>query len=600
MFLTVRIPTCRRWRWLGCGLCGWLALAAAVHGQGTLRRYYIRSANYEAGAYQSLYGKVFAASVDANQRTGIVAELDYPLARLSALAAVLEPEQMQRLLGDDQIQVQVDVPLFPVSGPAGPNWPLNQWTVAEDTDPCLRVAPMVYLVDTGVATNHDDFAYAPNEPILTFLPGMTFGYDYTTLPPVPIPPETDPHDHGTRVAGCLGGRTSGLLGPLGGRANVKSILIYDIDPGFPLAAYASQAIQGILAAVGDHQARRAQPYMKNHASVLVFPHTTTAASGRLADLDQTVEVAWREGLHVVLAAGNEGAAAVEVSPAGAAWGYVDGGGPTRFFFGVKPPAATWFRAADEFLTVGGYRDAGGGTLALSTLTNGNFPTAEAVDVFAPGEAIPCPSAAGPGVFVTGAGTSLAAGFGAAMVAWSAYERPWARPSQVRGEVRAAANHAFGFPKAETPALPESLTYRQWIDHFFPEGGFSLATRDPLADPDGDGVANFVEYHCGQDPRFADAGLRPEILLSPAASGSSVTVRMPTGCHLGSPGLVTWELQTSNDLVTWESLATSTPVPADPPVIEGDGVRLTATAAAPPAPPGSSWFRVRFFATGPLL
>jgi hypothetical protein len=27
---------------------------------------------------------------------------------------------------------------------------------------------------------------------------------------VPIPPNTDPHDHGTRVAGCLGGRTSGL------------------------------------------------------------------------------------------------------------------------------------------------------------------------------------------------------------------------------------------------------------------------------------------------------------------------------------------------------------------------------------------------------
>ena len=588
-------PRCLRWLAIG------LAAGPAAHAQqGRPGRYYIRSRETTAAAYQSLYDRVTAASADNDERTGIVAQLYYPRAGLSAVSAMLQPEQRQALEGDPTLSVSPDIPLRPASTAAGPDWPLNQWMVPEGVVSCVPAEPVVYLVDTGVSVGHDDFDYAPGAATLEFLPGFSFGFDYTTLPPVPVPPDTDPHDHGTRVAGCLGGRTSGLLGPLGGRAKLRSIVIYDVDPGFPLVTYASQAIQGILAAIGDHQARRAQPYLKNHASVLVFPHTTTAAAGRLADLDQTVEVAWREGLHVLLAAGNEGAPAVEVSPAGAAWGYVDGGGPTRFFFGSKPPGAAWFRAEDEFLTVGGFRETGGGALALSVLTNVNITGADAIDVFAPGEAVPCPSSTGPGVFATGAGTSLATGFAAAMVSWAAYERPWARPAQLRSAVRAAASTGFGFPKAETPDLPAELTYRQWIDHFYPDPAFTPAARDPLGDPDADGTPNFVEYHCGQDPRFDDRSIQPAIALNPSASGSTITVTMPTACHLGSPGQVTWELQTSGDLATWQTLATSTPAPLDPPVIEGDGLRWSATAAGPSSPPGSAWFRIRFFTTTPLL
>jgi hypothetical protein len=576
-----------------------LALAAGAQAQQPLvGRYFIRSDDYTAAGYQALRQRVTVASIDVDERTGVVADLYYPGYRLSAVAAVLTPEQVQRLNQDPTMRVRSDTPLRPVATPAGSGWPLNQWMVPEGVAACAQTAPVVYLVDTGVAAGHTDFDYAPGAVTLSFLPGVSFGYDYTTLPAVLIPPTTDPHDHGTRVAGCLGGRTSGLLGPLGGRAQLQSILIYDVDPGFPLATYASQAIQGILAAVTDHQARKAQPYLKNHASVLVFPHTTVAADGRIADLDQTIEVAWQEGLHVVLAAGNEGVPAVEVSPAGAAWGYVDGGGPTRFFFGAKPPGAVWFRAAEEFLVAGGFKESGSG-LALSALSNVNAPGADAVDVFAPGEAIPCPSAAGPGVFVTGAGTSLSAGFTAAMVAWSAFERPWVRTSQGRGAVRAAATTAFGFPKAETPGLPASLSYRQWMDHFYPEPAFPPGDRDPLADPDGDGVANFIEYHCGQDPRFGDAAIRPEISLSPSPSGSTIGVSMPTACHLGSPGLVTWELQTSTDLVNWEPASIAAPAPADPVVEQGDGILWRTTAAGPSAPPGTAWFRIRFFATASL-
>lgn len=587
------------------GRWGWCALilgfsVPAIAQQGTPARYFIRSNEVSSTAYGAMYARVLVASADNDERTGIVAQLYWPKYGMSAVSAVMYPEQMQPLLGDPSLRVRPDVALRPASVTAGPDWPLNQWTVPDEVDACVPTPPVVYLLDTGVKVDHDDFDYTPAEPTLTFLPGLSFGFDYSTLPPVPIPPDTDPHDHGTRVAGCLGGRTSGLLGPLGGRAQVKSIVIYDDDPGFPLASFASQAIQGILSAVSDHEARRAQPYLKNHASVLVFPHSTTAAAGRLADLDQTVELAWLSGMQVILAAGNEGAPAVEVSPAGAAWGFVDGGNPTRFFFGAKPPTAVWFRAADEFLTIGGYRDAGAGVLALSTATNLNIAGAEAIDVFAPGEAVPCPSATGVASFATGTGTSLATGFSAALATWSAYERPWALPSQIRSAVRAAATSAFGFPKSETPALPSELTYRQWIDHFYPEATATPASRDPEADPEGDGVPNFVEYHCGQDPRFADAEIQPTIALHPSVSGSTLVISMPIACHLGSPGQVQWELQTSSSLVTWTPLATSPPTPVDPAVTQGDGRRWSATAAGPSAPPGAAWFRIRFFAPAPLL
>lgn len=586
------LPLCTGW--------GWLLLAVGAQAQGTVRRYYFRSANAGLSSYQDLTRKVEAAAADTDDRTGLVAGVYAIELPWCGVAAVMQFEQVQQLLNDPLVAVQLDVPLGPVSGPAGAAWPLNQWQVVDDPAPCVPTPPVVYLLDTGVAVDHNDFDYPPGEEVLSFLPGMSFGFDRTTLLPVLIPPNTDPHDHGTRVAGCLGGRASGLLGPLGGRAKVMSILIYDLVPAQPPVTFASQAIEGILAAVGDHQARKAQPYLRNHASVLVFAHSTTAAVGRVPDLDQTLELAWQEGMHVVLAAGNEGAAAVEVSPAGAAWGYVDGGGPTRFFFGAKPPAATWFRAEDEFQVIGGYREVGVGVLALSTQTNVNIAGAETIDIFAAGEAIPVPSAVGPAVFSTGTGTSLAAGFAGAMTSWSAFARPWARPSQVRSAVRSAATMTFGFPKAETPALPGSLSYREWIDHFYPETQFGLTTRDPSADPDVDGVVNFVEYHCGQDPRVVDSWLQPELSLIPSASGSIVQVSMPVACHLGSPGAVTWELQTTTDLVTWDVLATSPPVPVEPPVVEGDGRRWAAAAVGISAPPGSAWYRIRFSAPAPLL
>src|SRR5690606_38503403 len=121
--------------------------------------------------------------------------------------------------------------------------------------------------------------------------------------------------------------------------------IYDYPQPPQLGTFASQAIQGILHAVTDHQTRKAQPYLRNHASVLLFAHSTEASAGRMAVLDQAVETAWKEGLHVVLSAGNDNAPAARVSPAGAAWGYQPlRGAPVRFWDGLPPLFSTYYRA----------------------------------------------------------------------------------------------------------------------------------------------------------------------------------------------------------------------------------------------------------------
>lgn len=562
-------------------------------------RFYIQSREASDVEHAVMRENVLAATVDADERTGIVADLWYPAHGVSAVAARMTLLQSERL-DRQRFIVRLDPVMRPASGPLGGAWPLNQWQKPAATAAYGQTEPVVYVVDTGILSAHADFAYPPGQETLEFLPGFSFGYNYATMPPTLLPPYGDPHDHGTRVAGCLGGLGNGILGPLGGRAKVKSIVIYD-EVGTPdPATYASQAIQGIFAAISDHVVRRSTPYLKNHASVLVFAHATSAASGRVADLDIAIESAWKEGLQVVIAAGNEGKPAADVSPAGAAWGYNLSGVETRFFFGTPPPGAKWFRAEEEFLVAGGFQENTPGMLALWPLSNINTPQADAIDLFAPAAAIKAPSALGLNLYAAGQGTSYAAAFVAGLAAWSAYECPWARPAQVRQAIRAASTGAFGFPKSETPALPASLSYRQWIDHYYPPASFGLAQRGPEADPDGDGVLNFVEYSHGGDPRFPDAGIEARIFLSPAAGASTVIVSMPHAGYLGTNPEVKWELQTTDDLKTWSAAPLLSYGVASPLALEGDGARWEAKASTVAAPPGAAFFRLRYHTSGPLL
>ncbi len=484
---------------------------------------------------------------------------------------------------DPQVQVVRDVLVYSSGGPLGPGWVKNQFQQPAAGESCNDTPPVVYVVDTGITATHADFTWPPGAtPALTFAPGFSYAKHIPTNAPLPEYP--DNHDHGTRVAGCIGGRQTGLLEALGARAVVKSISIFDTPAqGNGLATWASQAINGVLRATTDHKARRALPYLKNRAGVLVFAHATRILDGRFGALDNAIEKAWQSGLHVVMSAGNEAVNAALVSPAGAAWGYTLPGLPpvtVRFWSGALPAGAVLFRAAPEFTVTGGC-DVAGGVPQLWPLTNFNILPAAAVDGFAPAANVPCAAAAGP-PYAAGNGTSYSAGLAAAMLTWEAWMRPWATPAQARQWFNDSMTlQPGGWMKVETPALPPAgLTWAEWIEAFYPAAVSTPAQRDPGGDPDTDGTPNFVEYFAGGDPRFAGNGLEPEITLQFVSGSVRATVRMPWACHLPPAPQVKWALEESTDLITWSPVAGSALTRLSPPDIKGDGTLAESTATIP--------------------
>lgn len=578
--------------------------AAAVSAQGTpAPRYFIKPRLGVAVPHRDLVISVQAIAVvdpgNPDARSGVLTDLDYPQFGISAVAAKLTDDQLARL-NTNLYTALPDVPLVPTSGPAGPAWALNQFSMppAAIGDPCPQATPTVYIVDTGIVSSHPDFAYPPANQVLSFQTGLSYGYNVSVNPAVLLPPYTDAFDHGTRIAGCLGGVTSGLLGALGGRANVKSVVIYDAPIPGPLTTFVSQAIDGILGSTADHQARKAQPYLKNHASVLIFAHSTTQAAGRFADLDRAIEIAWEEGLHVIMSAGNEGIPAVDVSPAGAAWGYTLGGPPVRFFYGPPPIGATFYRAADEFLIAGAYQQNPDFSLQIWPGSNLPIPGAAVVDGYAPGALVPCPALTPPGSFLTGTGTSYSAALTGALATWATTQRPWAAPVDLRRWVRTSRLPIPGGLRFETPTLPnEPMTYHAWIHHYYPIPVLPAGVDLPLADPDGDGMENFVEYYCGLDPRMDEAALRPALTATTSPGTTVLLAHLHKACWLGPAPQVALRMERSTDLLTWTPLPLTdfSPTGAASPA---DGVPWKATAAATPLV-AKEFFRLRFTATGPL-
>jgi len=509
----------------------------------------------------------------------------YP--ELGFVAVVGEFAQPVAIIDNDpQVQAVRDVRLHPAGGPLGQGWVKNQFQQPNAGDCCNDTPPVVYVVDTGITGTHEEFTWPSGAlPAVTFAPGFSYAKHIPTG--LPLPEYPDNHDHGTRVAGCIGGRQTGLLEALGARAVIKSVAIFDTPAGgAPPAAWVSQAINGVLRAVTDHKARRALPHLKNRAGVLVFAHSTRLIDGRFAALDNALEKAWQAGMHVVLAAGNEAVNAALVSPAGAAWGYMLPGTPpqiVRFWSGALPPGAVLFRAAPEFTVTGGC-DVAGGVPQLWPLTNLNVPPAAAVDGFAPAVNVPCAAAAGP-PYTAGSGTSYAAGLAAAMLTWEAWMRPWATPAMARTWLNNAMTpQPGGWMKVETPLLPrEGLTWEEWIEAFYPAATSTPAQREPAGDPDMDGTVNFVEYFTGGDPRFAGSGRDPEITVQFLSGSVQATVRLPWACHLPAQPQVTWTLEQSTGLTSWTEADSSELTRLSPPDIKGDGSMAEATATLPDAP-----------------
>lgn len=568
------------------GLLLFLLLGDTVTAQVAIARYYINSHAPTQNSLGELAVLIQEITSNGPRGTGLVNAVFYPQYGFSAVVADLTPAQRDTLIRL-QYDVHVDAKVHPN---AGESWPLNQWSPlpAPATSPGPVGLPVVYVVDTGILAAHFDFTLSGRNSALQFEEGISFGYNH--MASQPMNPYQDPHNHGTRVAGCLGGRSIGLLPALGGKARVKSISIYDYPLDAEVSTFASQAILGILYAVSDHQARKAQPYLRNHASVLLFAHSTQATYGRMAALDQAIEVAWKEGMHVVLSAGNDNAAAVLVSPAGAAWGFQSTTGwHQRFWDGLPVGPGTYFRAEKALLVVGASEQNGKFLIRWPQSNHNNL--AEAIDFFAPGTGLSCPSGTNLLFYVNSAGTSMAAGYGAALVSWAAYRCPWARPAQIREAVLNSLRLQNGLPTVPSLKLPTSLPYTEWIQHYYPPGLTPDDARLLTADPDGDGVVNFVEYHCGQDPRYADAQFAPEIIPFPNTSSTLIKVRMPMANYLGPTPQVTWELQHSSDLRAWTPLTTTLSSSA-PASLNNDAQLYEFIAQGPPLPTQTA-LRIKF-------
>lgn len=105
-------------------------------------------------------------------------------------------------------------------------------------------------------------------------------------------------------------------------------------------------------------------------------------------------------------------------------------------------------------------------------------------------------------------------------------------------------YAIGDSRAATVALIDG-SFASWRQILL-EGELP-AQREPLADPDGDGRANLLEYALGTDPTSPDHGQAVQTKMDPV-HGLCLTYTIPFGSAAG----YTVETSTSLDALSWQS------------------------------------------------
>lgn len=475
---------------------------------------------------------------------------------------------------------------------------------------------LVDIIGTGVDYTHPDFSGLTFEPALSVMFALGGGF---------LPGHIDYHNHETRLTGCIAGLHTGLLTALGTAedARFRSVLCYDkpasLGPAVP-TTYASDCIASMAELISAHEARLSEPYLHNHAAVLCFSHSVEAINTRVGDLDSLFDLAWERGIVTSISAGNHYGTAAASSPAGAGeWiAYNNGGGiilkrywPPLGYPGYELPGAFGFETtgdgADYHLKSGAHDSTQSPWFDSGTLGTGlNTPNPigygpamnNGVDLFAPGVGIQVPATRldpitgiGPIMvdgstyfleqgYQSGNGTSYSAAFTSAMATRILQLRPWASPDQVRSVILNATMPAGGINVLALPdfsALPAmSLTYDAWILRYAdiaPLGYFDSGMNAYTADPDSDGIANFIEYYCGMDPRYPDPQHAPVVSFDSETNVLSVT--MQRACYLPKSSEVEWRFQACDDLLSWSDAGqgsiTAIPHTDD----NGDGITITA-------------------------
>lgn len=476
---------------------------------------------------------------------------------------------------------------------------------------------LVNIIGTGVDYTHPEFSALTFEAPLSVMFSSGGGF---------LPGDIDYHNHETRLTGCIAGLNTGLMTALGtsGQARFRSVLCYD-KPASPGPAvpttYASDCIAAMAELISSHEARLAEPYLHNHAAVLCFSHSVEAINTRVGDLDSLFDLAWERGIVTSISAGNYYGTAAASSPAGAGeWvAYSNGGSivtkrywPPLGYPGYNLPLTFGFEntgagseyhlksgAHDNAAAPGPWFDSGTLGTGLNTPNPVGFGPAmnSGVDLFAPGVDIQVPATRldpstgiGPITvddatyfleqgYQSGNGTSYSAAFTTAIATRVLQLRPWASPDQVRSVILNATQPSGGINILALPdfnSLPSmSLTYDAWILRYAnvaPPGYFDAGMGGYTADPDSDGVANFIEYYCGMDPRYPDSQHAPALSFDSGSHTLSVT--MQKACYLPkSPG-VEWRFQSCDDLLSWsnagQGIINSLPHTDD----NGDGITIT--------------------------
>ena len=156
------------------------------------------------------------------------------------------------------------------------------------------------------------------------------------------------------------------------------------------------------------------------------------------------------------------------------------------------------------------------------------------------------------------------------------------PSTVPVTLQARQGYLFGqsTPISVAPA-PDSDAYG------LPDAGEDAHGLDPassdgaqgrLGDLDGDGLPNLLEYAFGLDPLAADPS--PFSVAAAAHPGTDAKHLVVTYRRLLAPGSLVYTLQTSSDLLTWASPASSPEVLGAAP--NADGLTETVTVRINPA------------------
>jgi len=140
----------------------------------------------------------------------------------------------------------------------------------------------VYIVDTGVDTKHEQFE---NRAKI----GGAFCFGCTT--------DGDDNGHGTHVAGIVAGKTVGVAR----KANIISVKVFN---GSGSGSF-SDVIAGLAFVLTDHLANQ------NKKSIV----NLSLGGGSNQATNQAVAALVQNGIHVVVAAGNDGGDACLTSPA---------------------------------------------------------------------------------------------------------------------------------------------------------------------------------------------------------------------------------------------------------------------------------------------